>query len=47
MLGNAAVGKTCVVKRFTKDEFEYQQAATIGANYSSKDVVVKHNNSVE
>jgi GTPase SAR1 family protein len=47
MLGNVSVGKTCVVNRFVKDEFEYQQAATIGANYSSKDVIVQHNNSCE
>ena len=35
MLGDAGVGKTCIVNRYVKGAFS-EQDATLGSNYSSK-----------
>ena len=35
MLGEAGVGKTCIVNRYVKNTFS-QADATIGSNYCSK-----------
>ena len=33
MLGDASVGKTCIVSRFVKDIFDNEESATIAANF--------------
>lgn len=39
MLGEAGVGKTCIVNRYLKDQFTHQ-SSTIGSNFSSKIEVI-------
>ena len=36
ILGNAGVGKTCIIQRFMLDEFSENSVSTRGANYSNK-----------
>ena len=36
ILGNAGVGKTCIIQRFMLDEFSENSVSTSGANYSNK-----------
>ena len=38
LLGNSGVGKTCIILRYTKNEFDYNSLSTRGANYSSKTI---------
>ena len=40
MLGEAGVGKTCIVNKYIKNKYE-QTETTIGSNYSSKIETVK------
>ena len=40
MLGDAGVGKTCIVNRYIKGEFSDTEA-TLGANYSAKVIDVQ------
>ena len=42
MLGDAGVGKTCIVNRYIKGEFSDTEA-TLGANYSAKIIDVQPN----
>lgn len=35
-LGDSGVGKTCIIKRYTEDEFNENSASTSGASYSQK-----------
>jgi hypothetical protein len=40
LIGNASVGKTCLVRRFCQDIFPAGQAATIGVDFLIKTVDV-------
>ena len=40
LLGNSGVGKTCIILRYTKNEFNTGTASTRGASYSSKIITV-------
>jgi GTPase SAR1 family protein len=40
LIGNASVGKTCLVRRFCQDVFPTGQAATIGVDFLIKTVDV-------
>jgi len=40
LIGNASVGKTCLVRRFCQDVFPNGQAATIGVDFLIKTVEV-------
>lgn len=40
LIGNAGVGKTCLVRRFTQGVFPPGQGATIGVDFMIKTVVV-------
>jgi len=40
MLGEAGVGKTCIVNKYTKNTYSIQET-TIGSNYSSKIETIK------
>ena len=40
LLGNSGVGKTCIILRYTKNEFDYNSLSTRGANYSSKIITI-------
>ena len=39
LLGNPGVGKTCIISRYIDDVFNENNASTIGANYSEKEIV--------
>lgn len=41
LIGNAGVGKTCLVRRFIQGEFPVNQGATIGVDFMIKPMVVK------
>ena len=41
LLGNPGVGKTCIISRYIDDVFNENNASTIGANYSEKEIVKK------
>jgi len=36
VVGNSGVGKTSIILRYVKDQFQQNVAATIGGNYASK-----------
>ena len=40
LVGNAGVGKTAMVRRFTRGFFPFQEAPTIGVDMNVKTVVV-------
>lgn len=40
LLGEAAVGKTSLIKRYTENSFDEEYKQTIGTTFASKDVVV-------
>ena len=40
MIGNASVGKTCIVERYINNKFE-NQPATLSAAFLTKDIVVE------
>jgi small GTP-binding protein len=40
LMGNSAVGKTCLVGRFTDNEFKRDSKSTIGVEFSTKSVQV-------
>ena len=41
LLGNSGVGKTCIIARYTKDEFKDNSYTTRGADYSQKPITVQ------
>lgn len=41
LIGNAGVGKTCLVRRFIQGEFPVSQGATIGVDFMIKPMIVK------
>ena len=41
MLGEANVGKTCIVNRYLKNSFTADNMSTIGSNFSSKQLDIK------
>ena len=40
MLGNAGVGKTCIVNRYIENSYNDVAMATLGANYCAKTIDV-------
>ncbi|MFQ5883456.1 MAG: Rab family GTPase [Candidatus Methylomirabilales bacterium] len=44
LVGDSAVGKTSLVRRFVHDEFDDHYASTMGAKVSKKEIVVKNGN---
>jgi small GTP-binding protein len=42
LLGNSGVGKTCIIKRYTDNEFDPQTVPTPGASYSQKIVIINN-----
>lgn len=45
LVGEGAVGKTCLIRRFIHDEFDDRYISTLGAKVSKKEVHVDHNGS--
>lgn len=43
LLGDNNVGKTCLMSRFVKDNFNFDTYCTIGVEFLEKDVLVKDN----
>ena len=41
LVGEGAVGKTCLIRRFIHDQFDYRYISTLGAKVSKKEVVVR------
>jgi len=41
LIGNAGVGKTCLVRQFTQGKFPTRQGATIGVDFLIKPLTVK------
>ena len=41
MLGDAGVGKTCIINRYIENSFNYEAMATLGANYCAKIINVQ------
>ena len=41
LLGNSGVGKTCIILRFTNNEYNDNSISTKGANYMPKEIKVK------
>jgi small GTP-binding protein len=41
LVGEGAVGKTCLIRRFIHDEFDDRYISTLGAKVSKKEVVVE------
>ena len=41
LLGNSGVGKTCIISRYTKDEFKENSYTTRGADYSQKPITIQ------
>ena len=42
LLGDSGVGKTCIINRYIKNEYNAHQTSTIGANYQQK-TIIKNN----
>lgn len=42
LLGEAGVGKTCIISRYIKNQFIDNQEATIGAAFSAKEIKLKN-----
>ena len=42
LLGNSGVGKTCIISRFTSNEFKEGTMTTRGADYSQKSIAIKN-----
>ena len=47
MVGQAAVGKTCIMIRFMQDKFDPFQKSTVGASYADKSLKYNINNNEE
>ena len=46
ILGESDVGKTSIINRFTKNEFNANNASTIGINYSNKEMIINNKNKI-
>ena len=46
LLGNAGVGKTCIISRYIENTFTEKNDSTIGANYSEK-IIKKGNREIQ
>ena len=44
LLGDSGVGKTCIIKRYTEDEFDENSATTAGASYSQRTLEINGKN---
>ncbi len=44
LVGEGAVGKTCLIRRFIHDEFDDRYISTLGAKVSKKEIVVEGEN---
>ena len=42
VIGNSGVGKTCIVRKFTKNAFKPDYSMTIGVEFESKDTFVNN-----
>ena len=42
LLGNSGVGKTCIIGRFTSNDFKEGISSTRGADYSQKSITIKN-----
>ncbi len=42
LVGEGAVGKTCLIRRFIHDQFDDRYISTLGAKVSKKEVIVKN-----
>ena len=47
IIGPPGVGKSCLLNRFTKDEFKDGYTATLGVEFYSKEIVIDQNTSVK
>ena len=43
LVGEGAVGKTCLIRRFVHDQFEDRYISTLGAKVSKKEIVIQGN----
>ena len=39
LIGDSGVGKTCIIRRFTSDEFDINNISTDGVSYSKKEII--------
>jgi small GTP-binding protein len=44
IIGDTGVGKTCIIQRLIKNQFEEQRCSTIGAAFYTQKIVYKENN---
>jgi len=42
VIGNPGVGKTSLIRRFSKDKFTAQYSMTIGIEFESKEIIVQN-----
>ena len=42
LIGDSGVGKTCIIRRFTTNEFDSNSFATDGVSYSKKEITKTH-----
>lgn len=43
LIGNSGVGKTCLMRRFTDETYEFNQTSTIGVDFKIKTVTIDSN----
>lgn len=44
IVGDAAVGKSSIMKRYTDDVFQYDNVSTIGVDFSTKNLLIENKN---
>jgi len=44
IIGSVGVGKSSIINRFIKDEFDTKINSTLGANYSKKNMIINDKN---
>lgn len=47
IIGESGVGKSCLLQRYTKDDFTGDYNVTIGVEFSSKQVQVDNNTTIK
>lgn len=47
IVGDTGVGKSCLLVRYTRDEFSNEYNATIGVEFSSKQVQIDENTKIK